>query len=69
MNNQTQQTQELAEILSRGCAKAFVIAFAIICIGCALIPGVVAFLFGWAWLFAYPVLFVLLVIALPKKKK
>lgn len=62
-------TQELADILSRGCARAFIIAFAIICIGCALIPGVVAYLYGWAWLFVYPIALILFCILAPKKKR
>lgn len=60
------------ERIGQGIEKAvlvtLVVAFAIICIGTVSIPVVLAIIYTWKWLFAYPALLILLLILAPRKK-
>lgn len=60
------------ERIGQGIEKAvlvtLVVAFAIICIGTVSIPVVLAIIYTWKWLLAYPALLILLLILAPRKK-
>lgn len=66
--NDIRKQQELEYSLISGFAHALIIAFAVVCIVCAMIPFVLAVIYSWAWLIAYPVIITILVLIAPKKK-
>ena len=53
-NNNIDFQGRFEERLLMGLAVAIVVAVAIIVVGCAAIPAVLATLYGWSWLLAYP---------------
>ena len=53
-NNNIDFQGRIEERLLLGLAAAIVVAVAIIVIGCAAIPAVLATLYGWPWLLFYP---------------
>lgn len=57
MKNNTDLQARVEERLLLGLAAAVVAAFAVIVIGCAALPAVLARLFGWQWLLIYPGVF------------
>lgn len=60
MKNNTDLQARVEECLLLGLAAAVVAvvaAFAVIVIGCAALPAVLARLFGWQWLLIYPGVF------------
>lgn len=54
LRNNTAFQGRFEERLLLGLAAAIVVAVAIIVIGCAAIPAVLATLYGWPWLLFYP---------------
>lgn len=57
VKNNTDLQARVEERLLLGLAAAVVVAFAVIVIGCAALPAVLARLFGWQWLLIYPGVF------------
>ncbi len=57
VKNNTEIQARFEERLLMGLATAIVAAFAVVVLGCAAIPAVVAYLFGWQWLMIYPGIF------------
>lgn len=67
--NNTEFQARFEERLLMGMAAVIVAAVAIIVIGCAALPAVVAYLFGWQWLLIYPSVFATCVFVAGRKKR
>ena len=51
------------ERIQKAATGIVLIAFAVVTIGTALIPALLAYILCWKWVFAYPVLFVAALLA------
>ena len=57
------------ERIQKAATGIVLIAFAVVTIGTALIPALLAYILCWKWVFAYPVLFVAALLAASCSKK
>lgn len=46
--------ERIAERMIAGIATAAIVAFGLIAVGTAALPAVLAYLYGWQWMLAYP---------------
>lgn len=60
--------ERIAERMICGIATAAVIAFAVIVVGTAALPAVLAFLFSWRWMLAYPCILAVCALLAGRKK-
>ena len=67
-NNNIDFQGRFEERLLMGLAVAIVVAVAIIVVGCAAIPAVLAALYSWHWLLVYPSIVVAGIFAAGRKK-
>lgn len=55
--------------LTNAVITVFIVVLALVGVGAAALPAVLAYLFGWYWLIAYPVLLFLLFLCIYRKKE
>ena len=68
VKNNTDLQARVEERLLLGLAAAVAVAFAVIVIGCAVLPAILARLFGWQWLLIYPGVFAACIFGAGRKK-
>lgn len=50
----TDFNERVAERMITSIATAAIVAFGLIAVGTAVLPAVLAYLYGWQWMLAYP---------------
>lgn len=64
----TDFNERIAERMISGIAGAIIAAFVIVAVGTAALPAVLAYLFGWQWMLAYPCCFAMCALLAARKK-
>lgn len=57
MKHNVEFQERVAERMISGIATVIVITFAVVAVGTAAIPAILAHLFDWRWIAAYPCIF------------